>query len=77
LTDKSTILELEIDGIIVERIKYFGRIDMHRNISEFKRVYNLEENDNYAFFYYVKPLDKKTDNWDWEIMKWELKNSKK
>lgn len=80
MADKSNILDLEINGIVVDRCKYFGRLDMYRVIENLKRVYNLNEGDDYEFFCYKTVADnsiKNKDDWDWAIFKWESKQRKK
>jgi len=77
LKGNSNILDLEIAGIVVERIKYFGTPDMYIQIAEYKKVYNLSEGDDYDFFYYKMPRENQTTDWDWEFFKWETKQQNK
>jgi hypothetical protein len=73
-----SILDLEVDGVLVERIKYFGPMDMQRKIDEYKRVYHLSEGDDYEFYYYkiphhLLPID---ESLSLKIYRWELSNGK-
>lgn len=75
---KANILELEINGHKVESIKYWGRIHMLKLIIEYKKVYNLNEGDDFEFFYYKDAKDngKMDEGLVASIYYWEKKNGK-
>lgn len=56
------ILTLEVDNVIVERIRVYGKTYVKQTVDEFKKAYNLSKGDNYIFYLVMQSKMNKPEN---------------